>query len=373
VAKKRAPALPPSPEMCENVLLVIRTATEPLSAKALAKSLREPHRIAETELVRLLDDSVATKQLHRYPPKTAKGAVRYWDRDLRALGRASVLEAIQRAEAPLTVAELVRKLISPVKFTVAELTPILEDCVVIGTLHEIPPATAKGRTRYWNRDALEFGRQTILRFLDTKGPQTEASLKRTVKWLSSDQFQQIADGLIGTRAACRHPPLGKVKLPLIGRRPPLPEPYLEEVGSQLSKTVATLIAANVPHEDLRRALVQLLEAAGISFGSAATARGENTPAMQAGAVDLPALIRRIEPGADRGALVGTRDLRRAAGMDKTPFDRTVLELARQGKLSLHRHDYPSSLSSSERDELVADGNGSYYVGVALRRTDSETI
>lgn len=371
VAKKKTPAVPPSPEAREHVLFVVRTAAEPLSAKSLAKSLLEPYRIAETEVARILDDYVAVKRLHRYPPKTAKGPVRYWDRDLYAIGRAAVLEANQDAEGPLTAVELVRRLMSPVKFTVGEVAPILDDCVAVGTLHEIPPATARGRKRYWNRNVLEFGRQTILKILDAKGPQTEASLKRGVKWLSGEQFQQIYDGLIGTRAVWRHPPLGKAKTPLIGRQPPLPEPYLEEVGRQLSKSVAQLIAANVAPEDVRRALVQLIEAAGISFGSASTVSGKRGPAPESNSLDLLALIRRVEPRAERGALVGARDLRRAAGIEKAPFDRAVLELARQGKLSLHRHDYPSSLSPSERDELVADGNGAYYVGVALRITEAD--
>ncbi len=78
-------------------------------------------------------------------------------------------------------------------------------------------------------------------------------------------------------------------------------------------------------------------------------------------------MRRIEPGADRGALIGARDLRRAARLEKQAFDQAVLDLARQGRLSLHRHDYPASLSPAEREDLVADGAGAFYVGLALRR------
>jgi hypothetical protein len=35
-------------------------------------------------------------------------------------------------------------------------------------------------------------------------------------------------------------------------------------------------------------------------------------------------------------------------------------------VSLHHHDYPSSLSPSERDELVLDTHGTHYVGIAPR-------
>ena len=78
-------------------------------------------------------------------------------------------------------------------------------------------------------------------------------------------------------------------------------------------------------------------------------------------------MRQIEPGADNGALVAARNLRRAAKLDKHEFDRAVLELARNGRLTLHRHDFATSLSATERDELVSDGEGTFYVGMALRR------
>ena len=78
------------------------------------------------------------------------------------------------------------------------------------------------------------------------------------------------------------------------------------------------------------------------------------------------VMKRIEPGAERGALVGARELRRAVRLPKPDFDHAVLELARQGQLSLHRHDYATSLTPQERDELVTDGDGTFYVGMALR-------
>ena len=78
----------------------------------------------------------------------------------------------------------------------------------------------------------------------------------------------------------------------------------------------------------------------------------------------------LDAGADAGSLVSARDLRRAAGKDKRSFDEAVLALSREGRLSLHRHDHVASLSPQERDDLVTDGAGNYYVGVAIRRSSS---
>jgi hypothetical protein len=55
-------------------------------------------------------------------------------------------------------------------------------------------------------------------------------------------------------------------------------------------------------------------------------------------------------------------------LDKEHFDRLALELSREGIVTLHHHDFPASLSPSERTELVQDERGTHYVGIAIRRS-----
>lgn len=88
-------------------------------------------------------------------------------------------------------------------------------------------------------------------------------------------------------------------------------------------------------------------------------------------VNLVALMRKIEPGADRGALVSCRDLRLAAKLSKRKFDAAVLRLARLQRVSLHRHDHAASLKPEKLAELVTDGNGTYYVGLAIRQPEKK--
>ena len=81
-------------------------------------------------------------------------------------------------------------------------------------------------------------------------------------------------------------------------------------------------------------------------------------------------ISQLDPAAWRGALVAVRDLRRSpalVGVSRDAFDQAVLELGRQGRVALHRHDWPQSLTPEERYELVTDGQGTYYIGIALRQ------
>ncbi len=366
MAKKKTSAGPPSVDAQEHALATLRQADEPLDAKALAKLLQEPHHISAVDLAPVLEAFVVSGRLISYPRKTAKGQPRYWDRDAGAIARQAALSLLRTADEPLTAKEIAGKLTTPMKFSEKDLAPILEECTAAGLIHSIPPKTAKSKARFWGQDLLEYGRRRVLETLKLKGPLAPAKLQTSLKDLDKGQLDRVLRSLEEGGAVFRHPPR-KTGPDLIGNRPPAPEDYLKDVRTQLTKVVKTLRGANVPFDALRRAVVQLAEAAGIPFGGAPTSPAPAKPAN----VDLVALMLRLEPGAGRGALVGARDLRRAAEMPKTQFDELVLQLARDGRLSLHRHDYPASLSAAERDELVADAHGQFYVGIALRQSPGQ--
>lgn len=278
-----------------------------------------------------------------------------------------VYQQIQQTSEPVTAGQIAKLLAPPHKLSEAKVTPILDEFVAAARLQLFPPKTAKGKSRYWDRDQNEFARSLILETLDKKGSLAKTDLRKAVKQLTEELFLNAFQGLLDTQKLFEHPPLPKKKTSLFGNRPPAPEPYLNDLGGQLSKIVAQLRGASVPVEVLRRALVQLVESTGVPFGEGATVTRSAALPLQELNVDLIALMRSIEPAADSGALVAARELRRAARIDKMPFDQEILALARQGRLMLHRHDFASGLSQAERDELVTDGAGTYYVGMALRR------
>lgn len=276
----------------------------------------------------------------------------------------SVYQAIQQTTEPVTAGQIAKLLVGRHKLSEAKVTPVLEAFVAAERLRTFPPKTAKGKPRYWDRDLGVFARSLILETLNQKGPLKKTDVRKAAKLLTEDLFQSTFQALLDAQEVFEHPPLPKMKTALYGSRPPAPEPYLNDLGAQLGKVVAQLMSASVPRDELRRALVQLVEATGISFGIGST---HHAAAAAQPNIDLVALMRRIEPGADNGALVAARELRRAAKIDKSLFDREVLSLAQLGRLMLHRHDFASGLSPAERDELVSDGAGTYYVGMALRR------
>lgn len=96
-------------------------------------------------------------------------------------------------------------------------------------------------------------------------------------------------------------------------------------------------------------------------------------------------MRKVEIGADRGALVSIRDLRKQfVGMTKGEFDQVMLAYAKLGQVSLHRHDYVAPLSTEELatdtvyDKRFDDGGtgdhakGTYYIGAAIRQPETDS-
>lgn len=349
----------------EAVRRAILQSATPLTAKVVAAQIAPP-KVTEAEVIAILEEDVASQRCFVVPAAKATGKPSYWHQDVRAIGREAILKAAQVADEPFTAKELASRLATPVKLSEADVAAILDEAVAAATLHFIPAATAKGKPRYSRQSVLELGARATLQAIQTKGPQTLANLKKLLKGFGDTQFQQIVDRLRAQGSLFAHPPWGAVKHELIGIRPPSAAPYFKEIGVQLGKVVACLQAAQVPAEEIRRTVVQVLAEAGISFGAGTVGAAAGPSAASPESVDLVEAMNRIEPGAERGALVGARELRHAVQLSKAEFDRAVLELARHGRLSLHRHDYAASLSPTERDDLVTDGDGTYYVGMALR-------
>ncbi|MDB5342846.1 MAG: uncharacterized protein JWP89_1223 [Schlesneria sp.] len=280
-----------------------------------------------------------------------------------------VLAVVQSTAEPMTAGQLSKLLVVTPKLTESKLTPVLDEFVASSRLRRFAGKTPKGKPRYWDRGANELGQSLITAAIAKKGPQARSALRTAAKQVPDETFDGAMKSLLETGAIFEHPPLLKKK-ELFGTTPPSPGPYLTAIGTQLSKVVDQLLAAKVSQSEVRRSLLELVEATGISVFSGATGHEAASPAPVAD-VDLLALMKRIEPAAENGALVPARDLRRAANLEKTRFDHAVLDLARQGRVMLHRHDFAAGLSEADRDELVADGRGTYYVGMALRRGSAD--
>jgi hypothetical protein len=69
---------------------------------------------------------------------------------------------------------------------------------------------------------------------------------------------------------------------------------------------------------------------------------------------------------EHGSPVAVSLLRRESGLPKDAFDSACLELAAEGRAYLAPHDHPRRLPAGERELLVSDGLGGYFVSFSLR-------
>jgi hypothetical protein len=107
----------------------------------------------------------------------------------------------------------------------------------------------------------------------------------------------------------------------------------------------------------------LLEPMGVTFGRLAAREQLQGPVADV----LLAAIREMEP--QRGLPVAVQKLRRhriLQSVGKQEFDRAAAELVALGKAFPFHHTAALTLAAEERELLVDDGNGNYYVGLAWR-------
>jgi len=224
-----------------------------------------------------------------------------------------------------------------------------------------------GKTPYFclsepRKTALE----TILNAL-AAGPLTEKELVASVrKRLPGYQVMDLKEHLSYSKQAYEYPKYGKVKI-RYGLQPPEPGPYLGKAMQEITALQRLLAPFQISLEAIYGALGREL--------GLARETGEPSKEPPKGEIVLPdaeplllRAITRLQPFGQRRALVSIRELRRSMGLAKSVFDRVVLSLALQGKVALHHHDFPSSLSPEERDELVRDEQGTYYVGIVPKES-----
>ncbi|MCK6548869.1 hypothetical protein L6R52_23695 [Myxococcota bacterium] len=147
--------------------------------------------------------------------------------------------------------------------------------------------------------------------------------------------------------------------------------YLAPIEKVLATVAKKLTRAGVDRAALIRAL-----AAGLPEPARADAPPPSSPAAPDNRRSDAASERRaffdavssVRPDARLHVLVSIAQVRARLAWSKEPFDRLVLTLAREGRITLHEHDHPSGLAPEERATLVADDAGRHYIGLVLEES-----
>ena len=306
---------------------------------------------------------------------------------------AAVRSILHQADGPLTASQVLKRAGPPAATTLEQVVAWLNDQTAAGTVFQFAPYGGKS-PRYWTRPMGEYARVVVLRLLAER-PRSRSELAQALtaplREMSQDRRSRLAAQLLAAGEIRELPPYAGARTKRLSVHPPDPYDYLNHALNQICEKLAP---AGVTATDLWAAARDLAAAQlrlpleptaavppGGSRGAAFERPGVAVPRPAATGVAPPAddtalaglvlqQMELVEPGAARGALVALRDLRRAAplsSLEKPAFDRVILELSEQGRVVLHRHDYPAVLGEAERNELVADGRGNYFIGIALRR------
>ena len=134
----------------------------------------------------------------------------------------------------------------------------------------------------------------------------------------------------------------------------------------LEKALAALATKlDLPLDDLRQAAAELLAPAGTVVAPSPEAEAERLAVEE-----MLQAMRDINPRVDTGDVVSIPELRSrlAFRFDKAEFDRCLLDLAEQWRVTLHFFNQAAALSESERLPLVEDEQGQCYNVVSLRRS-----
>jgi hypothetical protein len=268
--------------------------------------------------------------------------------------RASILKAIAAAESPVSPASL--RSIAQVGRS-AQIQTLLAEDLTSGTVFQWG---ASNKPTYWHRDPEVVARERILDLTSIELLTRVALKKRVAKGtppLSTKVVEKVQKELIRDKLLREVPAAArsKTKRLLNAKRP---EIYLEEA-------VASLLEAfglPRPIEQIRALL-----AVETPRPSGGTASAEEVELVRDTAEKIFAAMNRI--AFSPGTTVTFYKLRQQpelVGISKALFDQAALQLQREHRALLSIHGHALALPDEERDNLVTDGFGKFYVSIYAR-------
>jgi len=327
---------------------VLQQSQTPKSLPQIRKELAGSFHISSKDLGAFLDEMTTIGEIFSWPQK------KFWDRDPRTVLPDLILTFMAKSQVA-TASKIKTNLKLPLEMVQTALNELVDG----GRLHLWQP----GKAPYF---CLSEPRKTALETILTAlaaGPLTEKELIAWVrKRLPGYQGNDLNEHLSYSKQVYEYPKYGKIKTKY-GLKPPEPGPYLVKAIQEIATVQRLLAPFQISREAIHDALGRELGLEPKTRGLAKDQSKAETAPHEAEALLLKTMTR-LQPPGQRRALVSIRELRRSVELAKSVFDHIVLSLAIQGRVALHHHDFPSSLSPEERDELVRDEQGTYYVGIA---------
>lgn len=238
---------------------------------------------------------------------------------------------------------------------------VLREFAARGEIHRWSKGSVE---RFYVRDPIAVLDDVVPREL-VFGPLDARALKDRIELAAMGHGELVKEWLRSALArgvVFEHAPASpRSKAKRYGREPDM-RLLLKTPLAALRKALVGLDARGIARSQVAAALL-----AELGISAAPPSPASNGGTNQGAKRELLDALAKLAAENPPGALLSVRELRRRISMGKGLFDATALSLSKEGAVSLHYHDHPASLPENERNELVQDGRGGHYVGIAPRR------
>lgn len=342
------PAPLPDDELDRLVERAVAAGVEPLAVAAIARALPAGLRPARPALAAALERLARAGRLHPWPK--GKGVV--WSRrPFHDEVRERLVIALGPEPRPLK--DLKRLLgaaiaVKGVAVPPEALAQAIAELEQAGRAHRWPTAKAGAWATRSFDDVLEGRIAASLQ----EQPRTEAEVQKAVGKVAKGAVSRALHALLASGRVHRHPALGKKAR--YGARPASAVDY---VGPVLARALAELEALGFTEPEIRRAM-----AAQLGSAHPVASPADDSERILAAMVELNPKVR-------EGDVIYVPHLRTALAAalpDKAGFDRAMLGLLVRDRITMHSHPAPAQLPEAEREAMVPDGRGSYYMVAGLR-------
>lgn len=204
--------------------------------------------------------------------------------------------------------------------------------------------------QYAARSFEAFVRERVIEVLQQPRALTGAEISKKLPTVARPFIAKTLKVLVEEGRVYRHPKIGRREP--YGLAPPNPLDYLRPT---LEKLLDNLRRVGFSLSAVREAFQQYLKCLPT----------DSEPDDQV----ILSAMQRLNPQAARGALVYIPELRQAVRdrfLDKISFDQTVLGLTEQGKVQLQSHDLPAQLSPEQREAMIDNSRGGYFMAIGIR-------
>ena len=269
-----------------------------------------------------------------------------------------ILKILSRNHFGLSANKIRNDLPASHRIPIRQLAERLDTLLAEGRLHAWQPP--KGRAQkpplpIYSLDPLEplIATET-LQLLKNKSL-TPAEIKKSFPPHVNKYLLNLLDPLIKNRTVKWHPPLK-------GKRLSLQEPNPAEfLSGEIKKLFEKGEKLGFPGEAILQAFQGYIK-------RLLSKRQPSLPDEETEKIIFKAMTE-IKPAAAQGALVYIPELRKALmGIfpDKDSFDQAILNLARLEKIQLQSHSLPAELTEEQRQAMIDNQRGSYFMAIGIR-------